>query len=64
MRRSERTTVGMIPLHTLDADIDYGFTTCVTKSGTIGVKVWVYKGPKPAKAADDTSNQNSAGGTA
>jgi small subunit ribosomal protein S3 len=65
MRRRERVVNGMIPLHTLDAYIDYGFTTCVTKSGTIGVKVWVYRGPQPPKArgADSPTDQDPAGGT-
>ncbi len=35
---------GRIPLHTLRADIDYGFTEARTKFGTIGVKAWVFKG--------------------
>jgi len=44
MSRSEKTLEGSIPLHTLEADVDYGFTACQTKYGTIGVKVWVYRG--------------------
>ncbi|MBI4284333.1 MAG: 30S ribosomal protein S3 [Chloroflexi bacterium] len=35
---------GRVPLHTLRADIDYGFTEAVTNMGRIGVKVWIYKG--------------------
>jgi small subunit ribosomal protein S3 len=35
---------GQVPLHTLRADIDYGFTEAHTALGRIGVKVWVYKG--------------------
>jgi hypothetical protein len=35
---------GQVPLHTLRADIDYGFTEAVTNMGRIGVKVWIYKG--------------------
>lgn len=35
---------GRIPLHTLRANIDYGFTEANTKFGTIGVKAWVFKG--------------------
>jgi small subunit ribosomal protein S3 len=35
---------GKIPLHTLRADIDYGFTEARTTSGNIGIKVWVYRG--------------------
>jgi small subunit ribosomal protein S3 len=42
--RSEGDKVGKIPLHTLRADIDYGFATARTMYGSIGVKVWVYKG--------------------
>ncbi|MCM0649400.1 30S ribosomal protein S3 [Clostridium swellfunianum] len=42
--RSERYHEGTIPLHTLRADIDYGFAEADTTYGKIGVKVWVYKG--------------------
>ncbi len=35
---------GRVPLHTMRADIDYGFTEAHTTMGRIGVKVWVYKG--------------------
>ena len=35
---------GRVPLHTIRADIDYGFTEAATVMGRIGVKVWVYKG--------------------
>src|ERR1700726_2909224 len=35
---------GKVPLHTLRADIDYGFTEARTTFGRIGVKVWIYKG--------------------
>jgi small subunit ribosomal protein S3 len=35
---------GRVPLHTLRADIDYGTATAVTAYGTIGVKVWIFKG--------------------
>ena len=47
MRRRERVVAGMIPLHTLDAVIDYGFTNCVTTYGCIGIKVWVCHGEQP-----------------
>ncbi|HUT34839.1 MAG TPA: 30S ribosomal protein S3 [Planctomycetota bacterium] len=47
--RSERLVVGEIPLHTLRADISYGFGECRTNYGRIGVKVWVYRGEKPLK---------------
>ncbi len=42
--RTEWLREGAIPLHTLRADIDYGFATAKTVFGIIGVKVWVYKG--------------------
>jgi small subunit ribosomal protein S3 len=42
--RSEWYLQGQLPLHTLRADIDYGFSQAFTTYGTIGVKTWVYKG--------------------
>ena len=42
--RVEQYHEGTIPLHTLRADIDYGFAEAHTTYGRIGVKVWVYKG--------------------
>ena len=42
--RMEWYREGRVPLHTLRADIDYGFTEAVTTYGIIGVKVWVFKG--------------------
>jgi len=42
--RSEQYIVGKVPLHTLRAKIDYATSTAFTRSGTIGVKVWVYLG--------------------
>jgi len=42
--RSERLVLGRIPLNTLRAEIDYGTATAVLSKGTIGVKVWIYKG--------------------
>lgn len=42
--RTEWTSEGSIPLHTLRADIDYGFAEASTTYGKIGVKVWIYKG--------------------
>ena len=40
---------GRVPLHTLRADIDYGFAEALTTYGIIGVKVWIYKGELMAK---------------
>ena len=42
--RCEQYHEGSIPLHTLRADIDYGFAEALTTFGIIGVKVWVYRG--------------------
>jgi len=44
MSRSETYSEGRIPLHTLRADIDYGFAEAKTTFGRIGVKVWINKG--------------------
>jgi small subunit ribosomal protein S3 len=49
MSRTEEAKEGRIPLHTLRADIDYGFTEAHTTFGAIGVKVWVYNGMKYGK---------------
>ena len=42
--RSEWYREGRVPLHTLRADIDYGFAEAHTTYGVIGVKVWIFKG--------------------
>src|ERR1700752_472939 len=42
--RSEWYREGRVPLHTLRADIDYGFAEAKTTYGVIGIKVWIYKG--------------------
>lgn len=44
MSRREWYREGRVPLHTLRAKIDYGFTTASTTMGSIGVKVWIYHG--------------------
>ncbi|HEU5469600.1 MAG TPA: 30S ribosomal protein S3 [Actinophytocola sp.] len=44
MSRSEHYREGRVPLHTLRADIDYGFFEARTTFGRIGVKVWIFKG--------------------
>lgn len=58
MSRSEWAAEGTIPLHTLRADIDYGFAEAHTTYGRIGVKVWIYKGDvlpeKPASSEQHT----------
>jgi len=53
--RSERISQGTVPLHTLRADVDYGFAEAHTTYGRIGVKVWIYKGdilPSKTQAAE------------
>jgi len=56
MARCETQKMGSIPLHTLDANVDYSVATARTTYGAIGVKVWIYKGkfgeeiePRPAR---------------
>jgi small subunit ribosomal protein S3 len=52
MSRSEFYREGRVPLHTLRADIDYGFYEARTTFGRIGVKVWIYKGDAPSTRAE------------
>ena len=44
--RTEHLEEGNLPLQTLRADIDYAKATALTTYGTIGIKVWIYKGEK------------------
>jgi small subunit ribosomal protein S3 len=65
MSRSEFYREGRVPLHTLRADIDYGFFEAKTTFGRIGVKVWIYKGDKSGtlaeqRAADAAAAQRGA----
>ncbi len=54
MARTEWYREGRVPLHTLRADIDYGFREAKTSYGRIGVKVWIYKGDiLPYKHVDE-----------
>jgi small subunit ribosomal protein S3 len=54
MSRTEWYREGRVPLHTLRADIDYGFREAKTSSGRVGVKVWLYKGDiLPYKSVSD-----------
>ena len=55
MSRRERLVLGSIPLHTLMANIDYGFAEARTTAGQIGIKVWVNKGLID-KAGKESSN--------
>jgi len=62
MARTEWYREGRVPLHTLRADVDYGFAEARTTQGRIGVKVWVYKGDiLPYKsAAEDKITKEAA----
>src|SRR5438094_6446977 len=44
--RTEGYHEGRVPLHTLRADVDYALSTAKTTYGTIGVKVWIFKGER------------------
>ena len=61
MSRKEFYREGRVPLHTLRADIDYGFREAKTTFGRIGVKVWIYKGDiLPYKVSSDKISQEAA----
>src|SRR5438270_1758953 len=62
MSRTEWYREGRVPLHTLRADIDYGFREAKTTYGRIGVKVWIYKGDiLPYKiTSDDKATREAA----
>lgn len=66
MSRSEGYREGRVPLHTLRADIDYGFFEARTTFGRIGVKVWIYKGDvtgtRAERAAQKVARQAAQGG--
>ncbi len=58
MSRTETYKDGKVPLHTLRADIHYGFTEARTTYGAIGIKVWVYKGEIiPEKGTAEGNNK-------
>jgi small subunit ribosomal protein S3 len=60
MARKESYREGRVPLHTLRADIDYGFREAKTTTGRVGVKVWIYKGdilPYKTSAEDKISRE-------
>jgi small subunit ribosomal protein S3 len=61
--RSEWYREGRVPLHTLRADVDYGFVEAKTTYGVLGVKVWIYKGEVfdlYAPSSDNKRNQPGA----
>ncbi|MBF8983490.1 30S ribosomal protein S3 [Lutibacter sp. B2] len=57
MARSEKYSEGNVPLHTLRADIDYGFAEANTTYGKIGVKVWINKGEVLPNATEEVKEQ-------
>ncbi|MBR1419825.1 MAG: 30S ribosomal protein S3 [Selenomonadaceae bacterium] len=56
--RKESYREGSIPLHTLRADIDYGFAEASTTYGRIGVKVWIFKGEVLPEKKDKSAAEN------
>ncbi|MDO4369035.1 MAG: 30S ribosomal protein S3 [bacterium] len=57
MARSEGYSEGNVPLHTIRADIDYGFAEALTTYGKLGVKVWINKGEiLPSKKSQEGGN--------
>jgi small subunit ribosomal protein S3 len=61
MSRREWYRKGRIPLHTLRADIDYGFATAKTTYGVIGVKAWVYRGEKMGLSEQEVTESEAGG---
>ena len=61
MSRTERYHEGRVPLHTLRAEIDYGFAEAHTTFGRIGVKVWIYKGDVVGGVRESELNAPSQG---
>ena len=61
MSRTEFYREGRVPLHTLRANIEYGFFEARTTFGRIGVKVWIYKGDAVPAAAGDSGRGRAAG---
>ena len=57
MSRTEEYKEGRVPLHTLRADIDYGFAEAHTTFGKIGVKVWVYNGMMYGRDQNEDAGQ-------
>ncbi|NDL57604.1 30S ribosomal protein S3 [Phytoactinopolyspora mesophila] len=57
MSRSEFYREGRVPLHTLRADVDYGFYEARTTFGRIGVKVWIYKGDVTGSRSERAAEQ-------
>ena len=62
--RTEWYREGRVPLHTLRADVDYGFAEAQTTYGVIGVKVWIFKGEiMPGEAEAESVRRSQSGST-
>ena len=59
--RNEWYREGRVPLHTLRADVDYGFAEALTTYGILGVKVWIYKGEVFSLEARESGKDKQAG---
>lgn len=59
MSRRERQMIGSIPLQMLQAKVDYGYAVSNTKAGTVGVRVWLYKGLYEEQAEEESSGRPS-----
>jgi small subunit ribosomal protein S3 len=57
--RSQMMHQGRVPLHTLRADVDYGFTEAHTTMGRIGIKVWIYRGDVLPEIASNVAEEAS-----
>ena len=57
MARKETQMIGSIPLHTIDADVDYAAVGALTTYGIIGIKVWIYKGKYGRQQEEQTGRK-------
>lgn len=55
LSRQEKVVIGSVPLATLQAHVDYGFAEVITPTGSIGCKVWIYKGFYGDEVVDETA---------
>lgn len=61
MSRRLDTRMGSMPLSSLQANVEFGFSEAFTSYGAIGVKVWVYKGPYSAELSEEEKSSTAAG---
>ena len=61
MSRTEWYRHGRVPLHTLRANVDYGFAEAKTTYGQIGVKVWIFKGEMLGEEAETSADATARG---